>query len=777
MRAYLVSSLALFFFLSVKNEQTWAQELSPVPSRTGLPAAGEGVVVSEPEMVSPDTIQFPNNPVSDFLVIYEKLKGVTLIKDASLLGGGANLSLTLNQPVTKAEAIRLLESTLLLNGYVFIALDKNAVKVINTAGGKNPRSEGVFLFTNESELPEGEVVASYVMPLTHLAAADAVPIFEQFITLHPYGSLVPVPVANQVLITENATLIRRLIQVRDLIDTPAPERKTDFIQLAQANADRVVELITKILEKRQEDSGGGVAKAATGQATQPGVPGLPGAASGSAGVTISGSKSGFAGDIQLIADTRTNRILVVASPFDFASISSLITQFDISVDLSDPYEQPLNYVSASDMLPILQDMLQEEGDDAGAAGGAGASRTVSGGIGVGGVTGGPAGTGNTTANPADILSEPGEQAAADSIIVGKTRIIADNRANSILVIGQPESRDKVKAILTKLDKRPMQVYLATVIGQLLVNNGDSFAVNVLQRFTGDSTSGVNSVGGGRSVITTNTPLMQSAATMAQLANVAASNGLPGMQIAAFIGNTLNVYVSALTATGNFRVASRPSVFTANNKKATIFQGQKIAVPTSTVTTLGGGGGATTTSGSQQSNIQYQDVVLKIEVVPLINSAREISLQIVETNDTLAKGINSETQIGGGVSVPKIDTQKLTTTIIVPDGATILMGGLISQTDSKTSTGIPFISTVPLIGNLFKSTTDDTERRELVVMIQPSVVFDVPELKEVSKTERDLTGFSSKELSPLSMRSGQKSAPMTLNAPVAEPTSSTEAKQE
>jgi type II secretion system protein D len=780
MRAYFAISLGLLFFLSVEIEWTWAQELSPDSGRTGLTATGNGVVGSEPEMVSPDTIQFPNNPVSDFLVVYEKLKGVTLIKDASLLGGGANLSLTLNQPVSKAEAIRLIESTLLLNGYAFIALDKNAVKVINTAGGKNPRSEGVFLFTNESELPEGEVVASYVMPLTHLAAADAVPIFEQFITLHPYGSLVPVPVANQVLITENATLIRRLIQVRDLIDTPAPERKTDFIQLAQANADRVVELITQILEKREEKSGGTAAKAATGQSAQPGIPGLPGAAGGSAGVTISGSKSGFAGDIQLIADTRTNRILVVASPFDFASISSLIKQFDISVELSDPYEQPLNYVSASDMLPILQDMLQEEGDDAAATGGAGASRTVSGGIGVGGVTGGSAGTSGTSgtaANPADILSEPGEQAAAESIVVGKTRIIADNRANSILVIGQPESRDKVKAILTKLDKRPMQVYLATVIGQLLVTNADAFAVNILQRFTGDSTSGVNSVGGGRSMITTNTPLMQSAATMAQLANVAASNGLPGMQIAAFIGNTLNVYVSALTLTGKFRVASRPSVFTANNKKATIFQGKKIAVPTSTVTTLGGGGSAVATSGSQQSNIQYQDVVLKIEVVPLINSAREISLQIVETNDTLAKGPDNQTEIGGGVLVPKIDTQKLTTTVIVPDGATILMGGLITQEDAKTSSGIPFISTVPLIGNLFKSTTDDIERRELVVMIQPSVVFDVPELKEVSKTERDLTGFSSKELSPLSLKSGQKSIPMSLNPPAAKPISSAEAKQE
>ena len=749
----LLCGLLLFF-----GAEGSAQNQNAV-GKLGVTLPNEEVPSAEAEMVSADTIQFPNNPVSDFLVVYEKLKGVTLIKDASLLAGGANLSLTLNQPVTKAEAIRLLESTLLLNGYAFIAVDKNSVKVINTAGGKNPRSEGVFLFTSEKDLPEGEVVASYVMPLTYLAAADAVPIFEQFITLHPYGSLVPVPVANQVLITENSTLIRRLIQVRDLVDQPSPEVKSEFVQLHQANADRVVELITQILEKREEKSGGAAtAKAATGQGAQPAVPGMPAAQ----GVTIGGGQSGsVSGDIQLIADPRTNRILIVTRPMNMDYIKKMISEFDIAVDLSDPYEQPLNYVSASDMLPILQDMLKEEGSEATTAGGAEATRTVRGGIGVGGVTGGAAGSSGssgTTANPADILSEPGEQAAANSIIVGKTRIIADNRANSILVIGQPESKAKVKAILTKLDKRPMQVYLATVIGQLLVNNGDSFAVNVLQRFTGESQSGVNSVGGGRSLITTNTPLMQSAATMAQLANVAATNGLPGMQIAAFIGNTLNVYVSALTATGNFRVASRPSIFTANNKKATIFQGQKIAVPTSTVTTLGGGGSATATSGSQQSNIQYQDVVLKIEVVPLINSAREISLQIVETNDTLAKGLNNSTDIGGGVAVPKIDTQKLTTTIIVPDGATILMGGLISQTDNKTSTGIPFISTIPLLGNLFKSTTDDTERRELVVMIQPSVVLDVPELKEVSKTERDLTGFSSKELSPLSMRSAGKILP-------------------
>ncbi len=772
-----------------------------VHAQTSIPAdltlggdekATEG---STSEMISPDTIQFPNNPVSDFLMVYEKLKGVTLIKDASLLAGGANLSLTLNQPVSKAEAIRLLESTLLLNGYAFIAVDKNSVKVINTAGGKNPRSEGVFLFTNESELPKGEVVASYVMPLTHLAAADAVPIFEQFITLHPYGSLVPVPVANQVLITENSTLIRRLIDVRNLIDIPAPEKKSEFIALQQANADRVVELITSILEKRQEASGGGGAKAATGQPAQPNVPGLAGGA-GSTGVTISGGKSGFAGDIQLIADTRTNRILVIASPFDFTAIQALIQQFDIAVELTDPYEHALNYVAATDMLQILGDMLKEEGDEDAdsTAGGSQSTGKVSGGIGTGGVVaGGASGSSSSGGRKADVLSEPGEEQAAESLIVGKTKLIADNRANSILVIGQPEAKDKVKAILTKLDKKPMQVYLATVIGQLQVSNDDEFAVNILQKYIGGPRTGAASVAGGKPFISgaktvygTNTdgnpteqtqsgvtPLSPAAATMAQMSQVAVG-ALPGMQIATFILGSIDLYINALTATARFRIASRPAVFTANNKKATIYNGQKIAIPTSTVTTLGAGGSQNTTSGSQQSNIQYQDVVLKIEVVPLINSAKEISLQIVQTNDTLSQ--NSQA-IGGGVQVPDINTQELNTTVIVPDRATVLLGGLVTQTDTKNVAGVPFLSTVPLMGNLFKSTSDITNRQELVVMIQPTVVQDNKELSEASKTERDLTGFSAKELQPLTMRSGSKGKDVGLQAAGTDSVPAEESKEE
>jgi type II secretory pathway component GspD/PulD (secretin) len=216
------------------------------------------------------------------------------------------------------------------------------------------------------------------------------------------------------------------------------------------------------------------------------------------------------------------------------------------------------------------------------------------------------------------------------------------------------------------------------------------------------------------------------------------------------------------------------VFTANNKKATIYNGTKIAVPTSTVTTLGGGGSANATSGSQQSNIQYQDVVLKIEVVPLINSAKEISLQIVQTNDTLSQTTQA---VGGGVQVPDINTQELNTTVIVPDRATVLLGGLVTQQDTKNVAGVPFLSTIPLMGNLFKSTSDTTNRQELVVMIQPTIVQDNKELSEASKTERDLTGFSAKELQPLTMKSGSKSKDVGLQAAGTDSVPAEESKQE
>ncbi|MEY5062795.1 MAG: hypothetical protein RLZZ112_759, partial [Verrucomicrobiota bacterium] len=551
-------------------------------------------------------LNYKQSKVLDLLDIYADYKGVNLIRDSAITSA-SELTITSNWPLTKEEAIKLFETTFLLNGFYLIAAGDHTVKVLPNT--KDPKQEGIALVRSLDDLIGGEVISSFVLKLKWIDPESATKILtESFGNLHTYGRIVPVPSVGELVITENSELIRRMKDLLDVVDRPPEEVKRTFVKLSQANADRVSELIMKILESRQKAAQGGMA-AAAGGGSPPAAPAaqanlqtrpLPGAtapetAAGSGGGSaniMSSEKDLVSGQVQLIPDIRTNRILVVGSPRNVDYIERLIAEFDIVVELSEPYEQPLNYVAASDMLPILSDLLMEEEGDGGAAGGAGdgaaPTRTNTGGLGTG-VTGGDGAAGGiggvSGAGRLGSLSEPGEQQAAQSVIVGKTRLIADNRANSILVIGQPEARKKVKAILDKLDKRPLQVYLATVIGQLQVNNDDEFAVNILQKYIGSSRTGAAAVSGGKPFISGTTtvygtdvngnptrqtqdgitPTSPAAATLGQMAQVAVG-ALPGMQIATFILGSIDLYINALTATSRFRIASRPSVFTANNKK-------------------------------------------------------------------------------------------------------------------------------------------------------------------------------------------------------------------
>ena len=129
-------------------------------------------------------------------------------------------------------------------------------------------------------------------------------------------------------------------------------------------------------------------------------------------------------------------------------------------------------------------------------------------------------------------------------------------------------------------------------------------------------------------------------------------------------------VRALESTSRFRVVSRPSVFTSNLKKAIIASGQEIAVPTniqSSVNSVTQGNAGLVTN----SQVQYKNVTLKLEVVPLINSEREVDLDIVQKNDE----VNGSTIIDGN-AIPTIATRYVKTHVTVPNQATLVLGGLI-----------------------------------------------------------------------------------------------------
>ena len=162
----------------------------------------------------------------------------------------------------------------------------------------------------------------------------------------------------------------------------------------------------------------------------------------------------------------------------------------------------------------------------------------------------------------------------------------------------------------------------------------------------------------------------------------------------------------------FELISRPTVFTRNNRKAVLSSGQSIAVPSNTISS------GATTGITQSTNITYRDVVLKLEVIPLVNNEDEVSMQIAFLNDNIVGSITID-----GNDIPTIGTEELLTEVTIPNGETIILGGLITETDQDDETGVPILSKIPGIKRLFTSTTKTVTRDELIIFIQPRIVKD------------------------------------------------------
>ena len=341
--------------------------------------------------------------------------------------------------------------------------------------------------------------------------------------------------------------------------------------------------------------------------------------------------------------------------------------------------------------------------------------------------------------------------------IGEIRIIGDSNSNSVIVYGPPEAKLRSQQILELLDQRPKQVYLAVVIGQLRLDKGVDYGVNYLIRTEGfkplnnilgnSETSGLAATSLAPNLLPGGT-FPNPATIVNPSALPTALSGLAGLTLYGTIADSVDVYARFLENTERFRTLARPVVYTTNNRKATILSGQKVPVPTQALTTATGGG-LSANGSSITSNIQYQDVVLKLEVIPLINSDREVNLVIAQTNDNI---IGREAISGN--DVPIISTQEITTSVRVPNGNTIVLGGLISEDKELGREGMPYISEIPVLGTLLGGRTQrSNKKRELIVMIQPIVVDSNHELTKASAYEADR--------SPLG-RDGQE-----MTAPIAE----------
>jgi len=714
----------------IESDQADPSDLTPAnptPNRKIVSPGTPGDPGSETS-----TFSAVNNNITTILQDYQELTGKTVIEDSNLSANAVPITILVPNPVPREQLVRLIEAALLLNNYAFVpGPSENTVKVINLNTGKNPRSEGVRLYTTPDSLPEGEQIVSYYMPLSYISAQEALAVFQTHVLPRAYTAFVPVNSAQAVVITENTSVIKELIALKQLIDVPPAATSTEFIQLIRADAERVTDTLNKLLENQGKGTGG------------PQTPGAP----GNVQINYAAGSSGIAGlQAQLVADARTNRILVVSRPQNMAQLRALILSFDQANLAEKPLEYNLRYISAGDVLPVLKDLLSETPEQGGQGGTGGTSGgqqqqqpsqqravtnsaqgTSSGSFGSS-YAGGYSQTnsmGGGQQQGQDLLQDPNEELGPQSIVVGKTRVISDAKDNKIIVIGPPESIQRVRMLLERLDQRPQQVYLATVIGNLTLNGETDLGVDWAQTFkkiagqqSGVASANLNSNVNGQSIIGTGTG-GSGVVNPGAILSGALIPGLQGLAIYGKIGDALSVFIRALDSRSHFTILARPAVYTANNKRAVISNGQQVPIPgtsLSNVPTTGVTGTAAGSVASVESTVQYEDVELRLEVIPLINSNNEVTLKIAQINNTLGSNVNIS-----GNEVPIINSQRLTTTVTIPSGATVVLGGLIQDEIQKTDNGIPYVDNIPYLGHLFKYTTRIKNRTELLIFIQPTIV--------------------------------------------------------
>jgi len=637
------------------------------------------------------------------------------------------------------------------------------VKVIGT--GKNPRAQGVPIISDQADIPPGDQVVSYLFRLRYADPAELQQVIGQYLSPpSTYTSVLPLPKSSSILITENSTVIRGLAKVIEQIDVPPAEVTSEFIKLERADASKVVDMLKDIFEKGSDQ-------------TQPGMPPRGGGVRGVRGIvnpvvpnpqgetdlgalTALSEDSVIVGKIKIAPDVRTNRIHVITRPINMPFIRKLIAEFDANVEFAKPVTRALRYISASDVLPVLVQALTEPGQEqqAGAGGAAGPQAgptpqrtpnpTVTNPYNVGQSS---TATGSEL-NISEELSTQPVDTAPKAVTVGNAKIIADQRANTIIVLGNREVVVKVQKILDEMDVKSPQVALSTVIGELTLNNDEEFGVdyfirankkyaltthfggNIPPPFPGGGTSSPAASPGGSPVLSGGSIFDPgNLITFSQLATNAAS----GANIYLAAGATLASVVHMLDSTGRFKTISRPTVFTSNNKKAIIANGQEIPVPVSTLsnaTTL------TTQNNSVaavQSSIEFKKVALQLEVVPLINSEKEVSLDILQKIDSVVP--NSNVNIGGN-SVPTIATRYIRTNVSAPNCSTIVLGGLISDVRNTSKNGIPYLSRLPLVGSLFRSTIKNRDRTELLILMRPEVSLTKLDLYRLRQKTEDRDHF-------------------------------------
>jgi general secretion pathway protein D len=305
----------------------------------------------------------------------------------------------------------------------------------------------------------------------------------------------------------------------------------------------------------------------------------------------------------------------------------------------------------------------------------------------------------TTATPsAPAPDEPALPGAA----AGNVTVTVDKGNNALLIYGTPQQYSVIADVLHHMDVAPIQVQLEAVIAEVTLNDGLQYGV---QYFYNPSNK--------HEFVLSNS----------NTANI--TPALPGFSYLFTQGTNIKIILSALSQVTHVEVISSPNVMVLNNGTAMLEVGNQVPISTGQAVSV------TADNAPIVNSISYRSTGVILKVTPSVNKSGLVTLDVLQEVSNVAPDADQVSTIGS----PTFAERKVKSTIAIHDNETVALGGMISSNRTQGSSGIPFLSALPVVGGLFGTKTDNTARTELMVLITPHVVENLEAARAVTEELR------------------------------------------
>jgi general secretion pathway protein D len=550
------------------------------------------------------------------------------------------------------------------------------------------------LVENEVPFTTNEQMVTKLFKLHFVEAEPVRAVIQQLVSRD--GDTISFP-PDTIIVNDIGLNLHRLEKIIDRLDSPSSNDEIRVIQIQYASATDIAEKLRQVFEEKNRRPGQRPGQAII--APQPGQP-SPGAPPGAPGGASEGTPATLS---QILADERSNKIIVVANEKAFQRILELLKHLDTPI----PGEGQVHvyYLSnavAEELAATLASLTQ-------------------------GITKGPrpptpAGGAKTQATVADLFS-------------GEVKITADKGTNSLVIIANNSDYRNVVNVIEKLDHPRRQVFIEAVIMEVNLSNSDKFGISmhagkpVTLGSNGDSVavvgnelSNLSSIGG--------------IGSLASLGGFLAGLQGPQLSIAGLNLPSFSIVLQALQSSTDTNILSTPHLLASDNEDAEITVGQNVPFQAGIASPLlsnlassatGTSGTALATSLLGQSSgliapIQRQNVELKLKIKPQINDGDFIRMQIEEQIEEIA----SRDPVLG----PTTSKRTAKTTVVARDQTTVVLGGLIQERVLESVQKTPILGDIPLLGRLFRYTTTDKNRLNLLLFLTPYIIRDQSDFRRI-----------------------------------------------